>query len=120
MALDIKDGGMSSAVLRSQLIAGEHMPFQNVLGSVGITNSLSVSIIGPSSVAVTNPITIAAGVASMGTVNVGGGNITVLSMPAVQVTRVQFGLSSVVVGQQAMGASMPMVLSMSVVAKVSS
>ena len=79
------------------------MPFQNVLGSVAITNSPAVSIIGPSSVALLSGTNI------LGSVNVGG-SIAVLSMPAVQVTPVQFGLSSVVTGQRTMSLSIPFTL----------
>jgi len=131
LTLLIKDGGMSSAALQTQLVGApgseEHIPYQNILGSVAITNSPAVSIIGPSSVALLSGTNIlgsvnvggsvtvlslpalAAGTAILGSVNVGG-SITVLSMPAVQVTQVQFGLSSVVTGQRTMAASLPVTL----------
>lgn len=110
MTLLIKDGGMTSAALQTQIIGGEHATFHNVLGSVGITNIPAVTIIGPSSVAVTGgTIGLSAGTAILGSVNVGGG-VTVLSMPAAQVTPIQFGLSSVVTGQRTMALSIPFTL----------
>lgn len=100
---------MSSSALQTQLVGTEHIPSQNILGSVGITNIPAVTLIGPSSVAVTNAVALAAGTEILGSVNVGG-SIAVLSMPAVQVTPVQFGLSSVVTGQRTMAASLPVTL----------
>ena len=110
MTLLIKDGGMTSAALQTQIVGGEHIPSQNVLGSVAIVNVPAVTIIGPSSVAVTGgTVALSGGTAILGSVNVGG-SIAVLNFPATPVTQVQFGLSSTVVGQRTMALSIPITL----------
>jgi len=81
---------MTSTALMTQIDGTEHRPFQNVLGSVGITNIPAVTLIGP--------------VSTM----VAGGAIQLI--PPVPVIQTQFGLSSTIVGQRTMAMSIPVTL----------
>lgn len=138
MTITVRDGGLTSTNIHTQDTPDGHIPFHNVLGSVGVTSGTisllretaplgSVGISGGTiSLAAGGTVALLRETSPLGSVGVSGGTVALLretsplgsvnisggtvNVVPSAVQRVQFGLSSVVTGQRTMAASIPVTL----------